>query len=407
MKKIKMIRLFESIAKYDIYSKYNLVLDKKFKDRSLKSLIDSLKSLKRCEKVPFLEEFYKKYPYDFEDKNFDEENSEISLKIKEFTEKEEKEREKEKEKEKEKELKQKEKALNNMKIDTRSFSSRKYFDQDYPDPFKYNPNYSSIYKKVPSVRISPKKNELKIIKKKDKDIYPFLKKNKIVLLYDHNNNNNSSDEDNKSIKNTKSNLKNKVEINKNNNISTSYKSNLKNINLPLITSSNIIQTLKNEKENNSNGNTRFNTIETYGFRDNHALRFSKYLPRKLKLNATNHEVSYIEPLDYAINMKKAGNIIDFGKMKSRNDKSLINVPSLEVPGIGKYYPKYNLVEDKTKNVLFSPFGEKKKNKKVMLQKMLGSYKVLKEYQTINNKKLFKDDDLIRKQLIINYNMNPS
>ena len=175
-----MIRLFESIAKYDIYSKYKLVLDKKFKDRSLKSLIDSLKSLKRCEKVPFLEEFYKKYPYDFEDKNFDEENSEflkgkrpyngknrkekreemlmkqISIK-KEFTEKEEKEREKEKEKEKEKELKQKEKALNNMKIDTRSFSSRKYFDQDYPDPFKYNPNYNSIFKKVPSIRIRPKK----------------------------------------------------------------------------------------------------------------------------------------------------------------------------------------------------------------------------------------------------------
>ena len=100
-------------------------------------------------------------------------------------------------------------------------------------------------------------------------------------------------------------------------------------------------------------------------------------------------------------------VIDFGKMKSRNDKSIINVPSLEVPGIGKYHPKYDLVEDKTKNVLFSPFGENKKSKKVMLQKMLGSYKVLKEYQTINNKKLFKDDDLIRKQLIINYNMNPS
>ncbi len=38
--------------------------------------------------------------------------------------------------------------------------------------------------------------------------------------------------------------------------------------------------------------------------------------------------------------------------------------------------------------------------------MLGSYKVLSEYQTINNDKLFNDNDLIRKQLIINYNINP-
>jgi hypothetical protein len=394
MKKLKMIKLFESIAKYDIYSKYNIVLEKKFKDRSLKSLVDSLKSLKRCEKVPFLEEFYKKHPYDFEDKKFDDENSDISLKVKEYTEK----MERESEKEKEKELMKQQKAPNNLKSEIRcSFSSKKYYDPDYPDPFKYHPNYDSIYKKVPSFKISPRKNDIKILKKKNKDIYPSLKKNKIVVLYE----NNSSEEN----KNKNNNLKNKIEFNKSNNASTNNKSNSKNLNLPLITSSNIIETLKSDNEKINNGNGRFNTIETYGFRDNHALRFSKYLPRKIKLNSTNNNISYIEPYDYALNIKKNGNIIDFKKMNSRNEKSIINVPSLDVPGIGKYSPKYNLVEDKTKNVLFSPFGENKNDKKVMLHKMLGSYKVLEEYQTINNKKLFNDRDLIRKQLIINYNMN--
>ena len=399
-----MIRLFEAISKYDIYSKYNSVLDKKFKDRSLKSFIDSLKTLKRREKAQFLEEFYKKYPYDFEEKNFDEEKNfneekkDLSLKIKELDNAEE---------EKENEIKQRQKSSNNIKSDLRtSFFPKKYYDNDFPDPFKYNPNYNSIYKKIPSFKISPKNNEIKNLKKtKANDIYPFLNKskNKIVLLYD----NNLSEEDNNIIKNKLKSMndnKNKIELKKNNNSenNNSNKSIDKNLNLPLITSSNIIQTLKTDNINR----TRFNTIETYGFRDNHALRFSKYLPRKMKMTTMNNEVSYIEPHDYTLDIKNSKKIMDFGKMKSRNSKGIINVSSLDIPNIGKYYPKYTLVEDKTKNVLFSPFGINKKSKKNILHKMLGSYKVLSEYQTINNDKLFNDNDLIRKQLIINYNINP-
>ena len=55
-----MIREFESISKYDIYSKYNYSLDKKFKDNSLKSFIRSLKSFKPNEKELLLLEFSKK-----------------------------------------------------------------------------------------------------------------------------------------------------------------------------------------------------------------------------------------------------------------------------------------------------------------------------------------------------------
>ena len=113
-------------------------------------------------------------------------------------------------------------------------------------------------------------------------------------------------------------------------------------------------------------------------------------------------MSYIEPYNYNSDIKKT---VDFSKMNSRNDKSIINVTSLDMPPIGKYDPKYTIVESNPKNVIFSPFGENKSNKKVILKKMLGSYNVFSEYKTIDNEKLFNDDDLIHKQLIINYNKN--
>jgi len=80
--------------------------------------------------------------------------------------------------------------------------------------------------------------------------------------------------------------------------------------------------------------------------------------------------------------------------------------SLDVPSSNKYYPKYNLVENKAKNILFSPFGINKKNKKALLKKMLGSYKVFPNYQFIDNNKLFKDKDVINQKLIINHNIHP-
>ena len=73
-----MIRNFEAISKYDIYSKYNVILEKKFKDKSLKSFIDNLRNKRFKEKEPFLEEFYKKHPYDFElKKNIENENEDF------------------------------------------------------------------------------------------------------------------------------------------------------------------------------------------------------------------------------------------------------------------------------------------------------------------------------------------
>ena len=382
-----MIRNFEAISKYDIYSNYNYVLEKKFKDRSLKSFINSLKYNKVKEKAPFLEEFYKKYPYDFEEKKIVGNEDELFLKINNSNNLKEEDEHK---------LKSDISKKNELRC---SFSTKIYKEPEYPDPFKYNPNYNSIYKKVPSFKIGPKKSGVKNLKKIKgfKDIFQNSNnnKNKYNLIYK---NINLSEEENKIIRNTKAiDSNNKYITEPNANDSEKKKSKEKNVNLPLITSTNIIQNIKNE----INKDKANKTIEANINRYNHALRFSKYLPRKIIFGSVNNQVSYVEPYDYKLNNKKT---IDFEKMKSRNKKSILNTSSLDVPPVGKYYPKYTLVENNAKNIIFSPFGEKKYSKKNILKKMLGSYKVFSEYETIDNEKLFKDDDLINKQLIINYNL---
>jgi len=394
MKKKRMIRNFEAISKYDIYSKYNVELERQFKDRSLKSFVYNLKNKKTKERPQFLDEFYKKYPYEFEGKKTVENDIENFLKFDDSISVKE-----------DKNSKLKANSPDNVKTELRcSFSTKKY-DPNFPDPFKYNPNYNSIYKKVPSFKISPRKNEIINLKKKGiKEIYKNLShlKTKKNLLYDIN----MTEEEKKIFKNKIKDINNinKItEVNNNSDINIDQvKLNKKenNLELPLITSTNIIKDLKKEKENTKNN--RHNTIDTYSSRDNHALRFSKYLPRKIKFGVTCNQVSYIEPYNYNSDIKKT---VDFSKMNSRNDKSIINVTSLDMPPIGKYDPKYTIVESNPKNVIFSPFGENKSNKKVILKKMLGSYNVFSEYKTIDNEKLFNDDDLIHKQLIINYNKN--
>ena len=385
MKKEKMIRAFETISKYDVYSKYNSSLEKKFKDKSLKSFINSLKFFKPKQKEPFLVEFSKKYPYDFEEKKYIDDENQISIKIEEY-------RRIKEEKEKEKQERFNSPKLGKYELRS-SFSTKRYNKPDFPDPFKYNPNYDSILKKVPSFKISPKKSEvIKLQKVKEVQNKSIQDKKENNTLSDDNTSNEENEINDTQDKNKNINSKNSNSVSDIHYFRLNQKE--KNLDLPLITSTNIISSLKKEI------NERQNTIP---FRDNHALRFSKYLPRKTKLIVTNNKVSYIEPHKYALDMNKG---FDFGKMQSRDDKSILNMASLEVPSASRYSPKYNLVETGSKNVIFSPFGANKKNKKALLHKMLGSYQVFSDYQFIDNDKLFKDKDIINQKLIINHNIHP-
>ena len=98
----KLIDTFENISNFDNFSKYSCSLDREFKDKSLKTLISSLKKYKPIEKENFIERFYKKYPYQFEEKKIIEEDDSMFEYINELKEKREREEEREKEKEKEK-----------------------------------------------------------------------------------------------------------------------------------------------------------------------------------------------------------------------------------------------------------------------------------------------------------------
>jgi len=292
-----MIREFELISKYDIYSKYNYSLDKKFKDNSLKSFIRSLKSFKPKEKELFLVEFSKKYPYNLEEKKFIDDENEISIRIEEF---------KRIKEEKEKQRQERLNSPKNGKIELKSsISSKRYNEQDFPDPFKYNPNYNSICKKVPSFKISPKKyGSIKLKKVIKIQIKPNqIKKDKSNLSnsYSSNEENEIYDDNKDRDKSVNSqNFNSVIDIKK-------FKSSQKeNLDLPLITSTNLVKSLKNEC------NKKLNTIPTDGYRENHALRFSKYLPRKSKLNSINNKLSYVEPHNYALDINKG---FDFGKMQ--------------------------------------------------------------------------------------------
>ena len=122
-------------------------------------------------------------------------------------------------------------------------------------------------------------------------------------------------------------------------------------------------------------------------KNNHALRFSKYLPRNFKIPENNKNISYINPFNYNIPRNK-NKSIDFDKMLHRNSKTLINASSLKVPSFGQYNPKYNWV-DKDKNVrLFNPEEkDKEKQKKYLIKKICTSYDVNTEYQIVDNDRL--------------------
>ena len=349
MKNANTILSLESIPKATIYSKYGESLDKLFKSRSLKNLISELKNPKKYiskeyespEEKP-KKKIIKYNEEDFKDifsslqSNLDNKNKKNHL-IKEKSKTIENENEKEKEKEK--------------------FRLKKLLSNELNDIIKYNPNYSSISKNIPSVHMILTEKEIKELKK----MKERQKSSKKIL-----------------------NLKKKIPK-----IKTQIEESF--------------ITLMNEGKNKSSRNNsskrreqplppitkvpnqRSLTLENeYNLRNNHALRFSKYISRKFIFNDKDqiNKISYLEPYDYLNN--KNNNIIDFNKMSYRKDKDLINYSSLGVPSIYDYNPKYDLVEKKTAQIVFAPHNDIKNSKQYLLKKLWGSYDLSPGYKLINN-----------------------
>lgn len=372
----KLINTFENISQFDNFSKYNNILDHEFKDKSLKSFIVSLKHYKPKNRENFIEEFYKKYPYQFEEKKLIEDDETIFGRIKSSKNPIKNENELESKKNKQMQF-----HFENKKIEIEG-----------PDSLRYNPNYDSIFKKIPGFKMGYKKKEnSKNISGSNQHLIDLNNIKMTELNKNSLKQKNASDSQNKLFKTN-------IKIN-----NTNDKKNIKIkkdilLNLPPIS-------FGNSKKNHDSSKERYNTIEPKQNFINNVLRLKKYKSRNIKSHKENNK-NIMENLSYNKNLL-INNIIDFGKMSSRNDKYLINAYSLDVPSSEKYTPKYNFIEDNIKNIIFSRFGENKVNKKFLLKKLISSYKVPTEYQFIDNEKLTKDKDFINQQLILKYNIYPS
>ena len=336
---LKTLNSLDSMSKYKTYSKYNNILEKKFKGFSLKSLIRTCKHPRQFVKLKFLEEFAKKHPY--ENEQYIEDNS-LNTKTKNFL----------------NSLDNKQYKRNIVDSWARKSSYTKLYEP-VPDPFRYNPNYNSIFRNVPCCRIAPPRTEL--IKNKHR-------KRKIKSYNLKNNNSTKKSNINKTfediiIKNDKDIQSNNSKV-KNNNISKT---------LPAVKS-------KRHYLNICNKN-------------NHAFKFSDYIPRKEERKEINNKVTYIEPHDYS-NFDQS-KVIDFGKMQNRDKKSvLINYESLGVPSASYYNPKYECTEQRPTQILFTHqniIDANKKSNKYLIHKLWTSYNVRLLYQLVDNDKLKKKD----------------
>ena len=341
-----MMKIIESIPHNETYSKYNSTLEKIFKSQSLRHYINVYKnrrtmSFDKNEANDFNtnvfgdELLYKKLKEDEENNIFDDTNGENE---------------------------KGEPKLEETKEDfwKKIVEMKKNKIEYNLDPFKYHPNYNSIYKNIPSVKITePTKTKLKE-KSKDKNNYKKMEKKKMnkLLITEINHTFNeekkqSKDRNNKSFVNinlTDTNIKKEIKLPK-------LSGNPKNKNMTLITN-----------------------------RNNHAIRFSKYLPRKFIIPEHNKNISYINPFNY-IKPKNKTKSIDFNKMLHRNDKTLIYTSSLKTPSFCQYNPKYNWVDKDKCSIYFNPLQKnEKKHKKYLIKKICTSYNVNTEYEILNDLK---------------------
>ena len=359
MSESDIVKIFESIPQNEPYSRYNSTLEKIFKSQSLRHFVDIYKR-KRAMSLDRNE------PKDFVNNVFGEDL--IAKKMKEEDENnifddvdEEKENEKS-------EMKTEENSQEYWKKIVELKKNKVTYNLD---PFKYHPNYNAIYKNIPSVKITEPMvktlpNQKRRENEKSKNKYKKMEKKKLnpLLITEINN----TFTDSRKMKKMKDRNNNKT---------------FQNINLTDKNIKNDVKLPKLEGKQKGINNTLIQG------KNNHALRFSKYLPRKFIIPENNKNISYINPFNYNIPRNK-NKSIDFDKMLHRNENNLVYASSLKVPSFMQYNPKYNWI-DRDKNVrLFNPEEkDKEKEKKYLIRKICSSYEVNTEYQIVDNSKLNK------------------
>ena len=342
----KVIEMFDSIPKFETYSKYSNTLGRVFKNSSLDSLLKDLKNPKKFnekdeinQEKNFTDNIARIESQIANAKNIIDENDDF------FDKKYDKKNLMKKEKENEEE--------NKTPI---IIHKRKKVLPDNPDPYKYHPNYHSIYKNVPSVKfILPKDKNIKNLEEeKNKKLLDRKLKLKPI-------------ESEKKILLTDINVDNK-NITTNNNLSTQVKTE---------ESKELEKKTKNKKKQN---------LLPPISKSNHALKFTQYTWRKFIIPVQNEKVTYLEPYDYLENVEKS---VDFTKMIPRQDMDMLNKHQLETPSINYYNPRYDYVENRSPKVQFNHSMSKLKydNSKYLVNKLWADYNVTQEYKLVDNEKL--------------------
>ena len=344
MKK-KLLDNLDEISKYSIFSKLNNNLEKSLGDRSLKAFVKENKKPRKLKKINYLEEVLKKFPKqtsEYKDPN--DFISQIINKKLDFN------------KDDDKILKSEPSENYPIRSIKNYYKKKKYVELITKDPYRYNPNYNAIFKKVPYALISSSKKQ-NINNDKDKR----LKSNATSFNLKINNIRNKT-KDYRTIE-TDRNIK-KNQINKSSNINT--------IKLPII---------KSNYNNNDYCKIKDN---------NHALRFSKYGNSKIPWLDDKNEGQENLDQKFIINNNKNNNSlnnkkiknkrnhspIDFDKMMSRKDNDFVNISSLDIPSFNNYSPNYNYIKDSVAKISFSYHtleNNDASKKKYLLKKMISSY----------------------------------
>ena len=363
IKTIKVIPLLDSIPKINSYSNYGMGLEKIFKMTSLKNLIHVLKFQKRyqkhlldeSQKLIKFDEKYDIYEQQNKQKKLEEEEqldifslplskSESKLKIKK----------------------------NNANLNKICFHKKKTERLDFNTnslAYKYYPNFNSIYKNVPSVKIYKPISKIKSkSKENDKNI-----NNKYLNTVNSSKNFRYSN-----------NLKNKT---------IRYRNNTQNV-----FSNNNSKKLKSiDSENNYATETSFKSSRKSPNKKNSSKKLpnllnSKYDEKNTSDNSIENNNKNMVPFHFK------NRAVDFTKMRSR--KAILLKTSLQIPNFGYYEPKYNLVEKRQYDIFFNkkPDTNKHLQKKLLLQKIATSYDVKPNYQTIDNDKL--NNDILKKYKLL-------
>ena len=344
----KVIEMFDSIPKFETYSKYSNTLGRVFKNSSLDSLLKDLKNPKKFDEKEGT----------VQDKNFTDNITSIENQIAnakniidendDFFDK----------KYDKKNLMKKEQDSENENKTPKIIHKRKKVLPDNPDPYKYHPNYNSIYKNVPSVKFILPKEKKSYIKNLEEEKNKKLLDKKLKL---------KPIETDKKVLLTDINIENKNTIT-NNNLSTQVKTEE-----------------SKELEKNNKTKKKQNLLPPIS-KSNHALKFTQYTWRKFIIPVQNEKISYLEPYDYLENVEKS---IDFNKMRPRQDMDMLNKHHLETPSINYYNPRYDYIENRSPKVKFSPSVSKLKydNSKYLVNKLWASYNVSQEYKLVDNDKL--------------------